>query len=195
MLQLFPLIKKIIRPLTFPLPTGIAAGGSRSRFHRPRKVAGAEHVTVGRRSHILGNSWINCVSTWEGTKLNPRLTIGDDVYIGHYSCITCAFSVTIEDGVVISEHIYISDCSHGLDPERGPIHEQPLESSGPVVIGSHSFLGYRTSILPGVTLGHHCVVGAHSVVTRSFPPYSMIFGVPARLIKRYSETEKRWVSV
>ncbi len=69
---------------------------------------------------------------------------------------------------MLSEQVYITDLSHGLQPDRGPIMKQPLESKGPVRIGPRCFLGYRTAIMPGVTLGESCVVGANSVVTRSF---------------------------
>ncbi|WP_396275136.1 acyltransferase [Granulicella aggregans] len=72
---------------------------------------------------------------------------------------------------------------------------QNLESKGPIVIGDNCFLGYRVAVTPGVTLGEWCVVGANSVVTKSFPPYSMIAGAPARMIKRYSLEERAWVRV
>jgi acetyltransferase-like isoleucine patch superfamily enzyme len=47
--------------------------------------------------------------------------------------------------------------------------------------------------MPAVTLGPHCIVGANSVVTRSFPGYVMLGGLPARLIKVYSHELKTWV--
>jgi lipopolysaccharide O-acetyltransferase len=61
-----------------------------------------------------------------------------------------------------------------------------------VEIGNECFLGVRVSIMPGVTLGNHCVVGAHSVVTRSFPDFSMVAGVPARLIRTFDFCKGQW---
>ena len=97
--------------------------------------------------------------------------------------------------VFLSEYVYITDNAHGLHPERGPIMKQPLESKGPVHIGRNCFLGFRVSIMPGVTLGEHCVVGANSVVTRSFPAYSMVAGMPAKLIKVFDHSKKGWICV
>jgi len=113
--------------------------------------------------------------------------------IGHYSFFTPAREISIGDGCVLSGHVYISDENHGFDPKAGPILKQPLESKGPVRIGNNCFLGYRVAILPGVTLGEHCVVGANSTVTRSFPAYCMLAGSPAQVIKRYSHELGEWV--
>ena len=100
--------------------------------------------------------------------------------------------ITIGDGCVLSEHVYITDLMHGLHPDQGLIMQQPLQSKGPVRIGSGCFLGYRAAIMPGVTLGDHCVVGANSVVTKSFPAYSMLVGSPARLVRSYNRKTAKW---
>lgn len=52
-----------------------------------------------------------------------------------------------------------------------------------VVIGNDVWIGTRVIILPGVTIGDHSIIGAGAVVTKSFPDYSIIGGVPAKLIK------------
>ena len=101
--------------------------------------------------------------------------------------------VVIENGCVLSERVYISDASHGLDPKAGPILEQMLICKGEVHIQENTFIGYGACILPGVTLGKNCVVGINSVVTHSFPDYSMVAGAPAKLIKMYSEKQQAWV--
>jgi lipopolysaccharide O-acetyltransferase len=72
--------------------------------------------------------------------------------------------------------------------------QQALISKGPVTIGRRCFLGFRVAVMPGVTLGEHCVVGANSTVTRSFPAYSMIGGSPARLLKTYSLETHQWMA-
>jgi acetyltransferase-like isoleucine patch superfamily enzyme len=126
-------------------------------------------------------------------RYSPSLKIGARTQIGRYSCITCINRIEIGADCLFSEYVYISDHSHGFTPGDGPPARQALHSRGPVVIGDNCFIGYRGVVLPGVTLGENCVVGANSVVTRSFPAYSMVGGVPARLIKRFSREDNQWV--
>ena len=123
------------------------------------------------------------------------LRIGDNVYISHRACISCIDAVVIENNCVLSDDVYIADSAHGYDPQNGPIMKQPLTSKGPVCIGEGSFLGCRTVVMPGVTLGAHCVVGCNSEVVRSFPAYFMLVGSSARRIKTYSFEQRCWQPV
>lgn len=166
--------------------------GNESYVRLPRRLEGAQFIEIGERVTIHSHSWINAISHFAGRNYQPRITIGNDVQIGHYVCITAIDEIMIGEGCLFSEYVYVSDSSHGINPESGLLTKQPLESKGPVRIGAHCFIGYRTSILPGVELGDHCIVGAHSVVTHSFPAYSMVAGVPARCIKTYSPISKVW---
>ncbi|MVM28545.1 chloramphenicol acetyltransferase [Spirosoma sp. HMF4905] len=62
-------------------------------------------------------------------------------------------------------------------------------SKGNTVIGNDVWLGYRASILPGIIIGHGSIIGSYSVVTRDIPPYSIVGGNPARVIRpRFDES-------
>lgn len=133
------------------------------------------------------------ISKYAGKKYRGAISVGNGVYIGRHVYLTAAEGISIGDGCVLSEHVYITDLNHGYHPERGPIMLQDIEIKGAVKIGANCFLGYRCVVTSGVTLGDWCIVGANSVVTRSFPAYTMIAGSPARLIKVYSHDLREWV--
>jgi len=169
--------------------------GKNSKIFPARRVDGEQYIVIGDNTTIMPDAWLSAYDKYWNFTYKPSINIGNSVYIGSRACITGINKITIGDYCVISEDVYISDHMHGVNPENGPIARQALISKGEVNVGENTFLGFRVSVLPGVSLGKNCVVGAHSVVTHSFPDYSMIAGIPARLIKRYSFEIHEWVNV
>ncbi len=175
-------------------PRGVKMGDG-SYIQRPYTLLNPEFLSIGNDTDIHSNAYITPLKEYAGIKYKPEIKIENEVYIGRYAYFVAIDSIVIEDGCVLSEYVYITDNAHGLYPSLGPIMKQPLESKGPVHIGRNCFLGFRASIMPGVKLGDNCVVGTNSVVTHSFPAYSMVAGSPAVLIKVYSEKVKAWLPV
>lgn len=58
-------------------------------------------------------------------------------------------------------------------------------------IGDQTFIGMHAMVMPGVTIGKHCVIGANAVVTESIPDYCVAAGVPAKIMKRYDKKKKK----
>lgn len=167
-----------------------------SKIRSPTQVQGGKYISIGNNSVIGKYSWVGALEEYSGILYSPKVVIGNNVNIGNFACITAIDRITVGDNCLISEHVYISDHAHGLNASKDmPIVAQPLYSKGAVIIGNDCFLGLRVSILPGVKLGQHCIVGAHSLVNNSFPAYSMIAGSPAKLIKKFSFELNKWVPV
>ena len=166
--------------------------GEGSYIQRPNVLLFPEFLSIGKNTSIFSNSYITPLKEYKGVRFAPQIEIGNRVYVGRFAYLVAIDSIRIEDGCVLSECVYITDNFH---PERGPIMDQPLESKGPVHIGRNCFIGFRACIMPGVSLGEHCVVGANSVVTRSFPAYSMVAGCPAKILKTFSPEAGEWVNV
>ena len=167
--------------------------GEHVTIRRPHRISHPESISIGDRTFIHENAMISPIHEYQGVRHNPHIKIGSDVFINANLFLACVSRVEIGDGCVISENVYINDSSHGLDPDIGLIMKQPLIHGGDVIIGDSCFLGLRSAILPGVTLGHLCVVGINAVVTHSFPPHSMLGGAPARLLRTYDSELKAWV--
>lgn len=170
--------------------------GNNSFFEKPKIVHGGQFIKLGHDSSIGHSSWLGAYDLYINQSFNPQILLGNNVRIGNYVCITCIDEISICDGCLLSDYVYISDHYHGFDPmtKLSPA-KQPLFSKGKIKIGENTFIGYRVTILSGVSLGKNCVVGAHSVVTKSFPDYSMIAGAPAKIIKKYSLEENNWIEV
>jgi len=171
--------------------------GANSHVGLPKLLEGQDNIVIGSRCIIRDGAWLSAYAELysELDPRIPRILIEDDVYIGFSACITAIRNVQICQGTLISNDFYASDHSHEYDPRRGSPRYQGVYSKGAVKIGSNCFLGCRVSVMPGVTLGDHCVVGAHSVVTSSFPAFSMVAGVPARLIRTFNFETGVWEAV
>ncbi len=169
--------------------------GNGTVIFRPEYISNACSMHIGDRTSVGHSAHIELIHKYADVCYSPKIEIGNDVYIGPNLYMVCIGKITIGDGSVLSEQVYVHDSNHGFDPECGLIMQQPLVHGGDITIGKNCFLGFRTAIMPDVTLGDHCIVAMGAVVTKSFPPYSMLAGVPAVLIKRYSFEEKQWIRV
>ena len=118
----------------------------------------------------------------------PVVRIGDRCLIGRSSGIVGHFSIDIGDDVWTGHHVYITDQNHGYDNVDIPISQQSMPEK-PVRVGSGSWLGHGTVVLPGADIGEHVVIGANSVVTGSIPSFSVAVGAPARVVKSMSEAD------
>jgi serine acetyltransferase len=122
---------------------------------------------------------------------DPVVSIGDRCLIGRGSSIVGHWEIVIGDDVWTGPNVYITDQNHGYEDVDVPIARQVMPEQG-VRIGSGSWLGTGTVVLPGAQVGEHVVVAAGSVVTGTIPSYSVAAGVPAKVIRAYSP-EEGWV--
>lgn len=114
---------------------------------------------------------------------NSRIIIGDNVGISG-SAICATTSVTIGNNVLIGSGCLISDTdSHPIDWEDRLYDRNVKTRKAPIVIEDNVFIGARSIILKGVTIGEGAVIGAGSVVSKDVPPYSIVCGNPARVVK------------
>lgn len=149
-------------------------------------------VSLGRKVRIdRGVSFfLNKIS-----EKRPKIIIGNSVLIGPYCTLGCSNEIIIEDNVMLAPHVHITDRNHTFEDVTVPINKQPAISTGPVIIKSESWLGYGCQIMPNVTIGKHSVVAAGAIVTRDVPDYSVVAGMPARVIKKYNFKTSQWEKI
>lgn len=130
-----------------------------------------------------------------------RIIFGKNVQLNDFVHISAIDKVEIGDGCLMASHIYISDNSHGRydgseydsSPLTPPDHREYI--TAPVKIGRNCWIGEGAIIMPGVTIGDGCVIGAHSIVKNDIPEASIAVGSPAKIVKCYSFDENRWIKV
>jgi acetyltransferase-like isoleucine patch superfamily enzyme len=150
---------------------------------------GEEHIELGERCIIGPYSSLSAgVMPGQVIEHSPVVTIGDRVLVGKGSGIVAHQRVEIGDDVFTGHHVYITDANHGYEDVTTPIGQQ-FAASHPVRIGSGSWLGHGTVVLPGADIGCNVAVGAGSVVTSALPDRCVAVGNPARVIRRYVEGE------
>ncbi len=110
------------------------------------------------------------------------MTIGKDVFINSGCHFQDQGGITIGDSTLIGHNVVLATINHDLDP----INDRKNHNA-PINIGAHVWIGSNATVLAGVSIGDWAVVAAGAVVTQSVPPYTVVGGVPAKILKTISK--------
>jgi acetyltransferase-like isoleucine patch superfamily enzyme len=138
-------------------------------FLHPETIEIGNGVFIGSHTFIQG-------------RIDGYCKIGNKVWIGPYSYFD-ARALLIEDYVGIGPGIRILGSEHTGDPKDLPVIQTDLVIK-PIKICLNSDIGTNAVILPGVTIGEGAIVGAGAVVTKDVEPFTIVAGVPAKLLKK-----------
>lgn len=140
--------------------------------------------------YIYGKIYLNSkriingkkVKLWPGVHISGNnIRIGNNVQIGYGTILFSCKGISIGSNTQIAAQCYIIDTNHGT--KYGELMQnQPLESE-PIEIGDDVWIGAQCTVLKGVKIGSHAVVAANSVVNKDVPPYSIVAGSLAKIIK------------
>lgn len=111
-----------------------------------------------------------------------RLKVGHRSQLGQNAKLSG--KITIGDDVLMGPDVIMMATSHAYDRVDIPINIQGETEEKEIIIGDDVWIGTRVIILPGVIIGSHSIVAAGAIVTKSFEPYSIIGGIPSKLIKK-----------
>lgn len=126
----------------------------------------------------------NRITFYPGLWIAPakNLEIGDDVDLAYGVLITTSGGVKIGDRTLVGYRTQILSSNHNIPPNQGKIFGSG-HTKEKVCIGNDVWIGSTCTILPGVTIGEGAVVAAGSVVTKDVEEFTIVAGVPARVIR------------
>ena len=171
--------------------------GEKCTIHANANIEGyTEQVHVGRGVLIERDSTIRCdspnvvVRIGDGSVLAPyaflstqrgSIVIGRRCSVNAYSVLYGLGGLKIGDRVRIAAHVVIIPANHIFDDPYVPIMEQGSTKKG-IVIEDDVWIGAGARILDGCVIGKGSVIGAGTVLTKSVGPYSIVVGVPGRVV-------------
>jgi len=152
------------------------------------QIIGFKNILIGEGSCIADYVWLNvCVRDEK-----VRMKIGKCVLIGRQSVISTAGYLEIGDYCVLAPRVFVSDADHVFDDIYQPVLQQGTTNNRSVIIEENCWLGMQSIVTGNLTVGRGSVVAANAVVTKDVPPFSIMAGVPAKVIKMYNFVTKEW---
>jgi acetyltransferase-like isoleucine patch superfamily enzyme len=141
----------------------------KSRIYKPYKFLGS---SLGDYSYIAPNSHVICTNIGKFCSIGMNFKAGYGIHpVNGISTSPMFYSTKMQNGTSLSQYDKI-------------IENKPIE------IGHDVFIGMNVTILDGVKVGNGCIIGAGAVVTRDLPPYAIVGGIPAKIIKyRFDDEE------
>lgn len=149
---------------------------------------GCEIVGLSKRGVVFGNKCtVGRFATIRPTNVLFRepgegLKVGDDSNIGPYSWIGCSGYVEIGQKVMLGPSVSLLAENHNFERTDIPMKQQGVTRQS-IIIEDDCWLGANCSVLAGVRIGRGSIVATGAVVTKDIPPYSIVGGVPAKVLR------------
>lgn len=144
------------------------------QYHKPDELKALMERLTGRR---IGGGFRMFPPFY--TDFGKNIVIGNDVFINSGCHFQDQGGIWIGDGALIGHNVTLATINHDLEPENSRKNHY-----APIKIREHVWIGSNAVILPGVTVGEWAVIGAGAVVTKDVEPYTVVGGVPAKIIRR-----------
>lgn len=131
--------------------------------------------TIGPGVSILMGQYVQMAGARSSGR---KVSIGKGTIINYGCLLYVTGGLIIGEGVSISAGAWLVTGSHDINDPQFPAFFKPI------VIGNHVWIGMRATVLAGVTIGEGAVIMAGAMVTHDVPPYAVVGGVPAKVIKQ-----------
>jgi acetyltransferase-like isoleucine patch superfamily enzyme len=154
----------------------------------------AHRMRLGNCVVFEKDAWVYVAT--DDTRTEPVLIIDDNCFIARQCQLAAKNCIHLEAGVILSSSVLITDHLHAYEDVTRHVREQGQTEGGTILIKEGCWIGHGAAIVCDkgeIVLGPNSVVAANAVVTRSFPPFSVIAGNPARVVRHYDFKKAEWV--
>ena len=168
-------------------------------IHYDAIIDGGKFIVLHQGCYLQRGSWLSVPLFELGSRPEDRvyLSVGRNVRIGPNCTISALNSIIIEEDVVFGPNVVVVDHYHNYMDINTPISNQGITSNGKILIQAGSWIGSNAVIYTSkedLVIGSNSVVAANSVVRKSVPPFTIVSGNPAKIIKQFDTKEKKWIS-
>ncbi len=184
------LLGRLYRPL---LRRRLAALGKGATVSPYATFEGMAAIAIEARSHVSRRCLLVVIPD-PTLQISSSLHIGPHSYIGRGCTLSACGSIRIGKDVTFGDNAYVSAGQHGFDEPGTRVLEQPM-STGTVEIGDGAWIGYGAfvSTTSRLQIGEGAIVAANAVVTKDVAPFTMVGGIPARVLKRFDPVSRLWI--
>jgi acetyltransferase-like isoleucine patch superfamily enzyme len=166
--------------------------GPGSYIDETAQVLGWQRVRIGHHTVVGEGTWIN-VNHRDGTE--PAVTIGDNCFIARRNFFSAGARIKIGDYCLTGPDCHFIGAGHDFASPFVPYLQGEVARDSIIEVGANCWFGSSVIVLENVHIGFGSVVGAGALVTRDCPPFSLVVGSPARVIKRFDTQRRAWVPV
>jgi acetyltransferase-like isoleucine patch superfamily enzyme len=172
-----------------------AAMGDKVRIHHTCDIKRplAPFIHFGNSIILDREVWLNVPEIPSGD--GPAIVFEDGCAVGRRCVISAKNQIHFERNVIFAPGVLVMDHNHAFNDINTPIVAQGTTEGGTIRVEEGTWLGYGAAIVCGkgeLVIGKNSVIAANSVVSRSVPPYSVVAGNPARVVKQFDPAKGEW---
>ena len=198
------ILKKIAKVIFYKLPLrlrckvlstllgGVMRIGQGSYIHPSVHLLKKSNIRVGSNTCISEGCWLN-VNHQVENKISIK--IGSNCFIGKGNFFSSGDVISIGDYTLTTFNCKFIGSTHIIENPLIPYIASGTTANCKITIGVNCFIGAGATVLGNVHIGHGSVIGAESLVMNDVASFSIAYGNPAKIIKRYSFKSKKWINL